>query len=87
MKNGRDQVGEIVLELIQNHVGKTLPLQPDSPLFAGGLELDSVAFLELILKLEKRLGLRLRDEDLTEEALDSVGDFARHVEAIYLKRA
>jgi acyl carrier protein len=54
---------------------------PDSStrLFDGGLELDSIAFLDFVLAVETKSGLRLRSEDLTGEALETVGGLARHI--------
>ncbi|MFM1904042.1 MAG: hypothetical protein RLZZ440_1942 [Planctomycetota bacterium] len=44
-------------------------IEPGTPLGADGLGIDSVGCLELVLELERRTGLALRDEHLTAEAL------------------
>ncbi len=49
------------------------------PLFDGGLELDSISFLDLILEIEGKLGLRLRSETLTGDAVRTVGGLVRHI--------
>ena len=53
-----------------------------TPLFDGGLDLDSIGFLELILVIEKTLGVGLRSEDLNGDALTTVNGLVRHVGAV-----
>ncbi len=54
-------------------------LSADTPLGNGGVGLDSIGFLELVLDVEKRSGVRLRDEHLTAETLATAGRLARHL--------
>ena len=42
---------------------------PDTPLGPDGLGIDSVGCLEIVLELERRTGISLRDEHLTAESL------------------
>ncbi len=58
---------------------KDLSGNQNIPIFEGGLELDSISFLDLILEIEGKLSLRLRSEDLTGEAVRTVGGLVRHV--------
>jgi acyl carrier protein len=58
---------------------KDLSNNRDIPLFEGGLELDSISFLDLILEIEGKLGLRLRSEDLTGDAIRTVGGLVQHI--------
>ncbi len=51
----------------------------ETPLFDGGLEIDSIGFLEAVLALEKQLDVRLRSEDLDEDALATVGSLTIHI--------
>lgn len=53
---------------------------PDTPLGADGLGIDSVGCLEIVLELERRTGLALRDEHLTAEALATPGGLVRLLE-------
>lgn len=55
-------------------------ITPDTPLGADGLGIDSVGCLELVLELERRTGLALRDEHLTAEALATPGGLVRLLE-------
>ncbi len=58
---------------------------PEIPLFEGGLELDSISFLDLIIEIEGKLGLRLRSEDLTGDAVQTVGGLVRHIATVMSK--
>lgn len=55
-------------------------ITPDTPLGADGLGIDSVGCLELVLELERRTGLALRDEHLTAEALATPAGLVRLLE-------
>ena len=58
----------------------------ETPLFAGGLELDSISFLDLVMEIEGKLDLRLRSEDLTGDAVQTIGGLIRHIVAVIPKR-
>lgn len=55
-------------------------IAPDTPLGADGLGIDSVDCLAIVLELERRTGLALRDEHLTAEALATPGGLVRLLE-------
>lgn len=50
-----------------------------APLFGGGLGLDSIDALELVVGLEKAYGIRIPDEDVGKEAFASVNALADYV--------
>lgn len=49
------------------------PVALDTPLADDGLCLDSVALLELIAALEVRTGVKISEDDITEENFGTVG--------------
>ena len=55
------------------------PLTPETSLVEGGLNLDSVALLELIVGVEEAFGVRIEDEELSVELVASVGSLASFV--------
>jgi len=76
------RLAETVLAVIAEQAGVVDgPLRVNTPLGPGGLGLDSIAILELILELEHRTGLHLRDENLTAEALSTPGSLIRYLES------
>lgn len=54
-------------------------IDPSAPLFGGGLGLDSIDALELVVGLEKTYGIRIPDEDVGKEAFASVSALADYV--------
>ncbi len=54
-------------------------LDPEAPLLAGGLDLDSIALLELIVSVEEAYGFQFDEAELCMEAFGSLGRIARTV--------
>ena len=67
---------------MQNVLGAEVFYSQATPLFDGGLDLDLIGFLELILAIEKKIGVGLRSEDLNGAALTTVNGLVRHVGAV-----
>lgn len=82
---GVDLVEVVVLEALAPSCDKAALRDPEIPLFEGGLELDSISFLDLIIEIEGKLGLRLRSEDLTGDAVQTVGGLVRHIATVMSK--
>ena len=55
-------------------------LARSTPIGEGGVGLDSIACLELLLELEDKTGLQLRDEHLTAECLATIGGLIGYLE-------
>ena len=78
---------ELILEL-KNEIIETLNLedmQPedidtDAPLFGEGLGLDSIDALELIVLMETKYGIKLRDASKGKEIFKSVRVMADYIE-------
>jgi acyl carrier protein len=51
----------------------------DTPLFDGGLGLDSIDVLELVLELERQFGVTITDEQTGKKVLRSVNSIAAFV--------
>ena len=61
-----------------------LKIQPDSidsdePLFGGGLGLDSIDALELVIALEKEFGVRIPDSTVGKKVLISVNTIVDYI--------
>lgn len=54
----------------------------DAPLFGpGGIGLDSVDALQLVVAIEKTFGLKIADQDKAKQVLKSVNTIAAAIEA------
>ncbi len=47
-------------------------IDENSPLFDGGLGLDSIDVLELVVRLDKRYGLKIRNDENGKKVLQNV---------------
>ena len=52
----------------------------DEPLFAGGLGLDSIDALEIVVMLESEFGIKVKNEAAARENFRSVATLANFVE-------
>jgi acyl carrier protein len=51
----------------------------DEPLVGGGLSLDSIDALELVVRLEKEFGIKIASSEEARRALTSVSSLAAYV--------
>lgn len=51
----------------------------DEPLVGGGLSLDSIDALELVVRLEKEYGIKISSSEEARSALSSVGSLASFI--------
>ena len=76
------EVKKLLIE-VSNLPGRTPEtLDPKTSLFADGLGLDSIDVLELVVALDKRYGLKIKNDDRGRETLHDVQSIAQ---AIFLK--
>ena len=77
---------DLVLEL-KNEIIESLNLEDvkpedidaDAPLFGSGLGLDSIDALELIVLMEKKYGIKLKDPSKGKEVFKSVNVMAKFI--------
>lgn len=68
-------VEELMLDQTADEITDTIPI-----FGAGGLGLDSVDALQLVVGLEKHFGLKIGNSDLAKEILASVETIALEIE-------
>ena len=56
------------------------PLTDDEPLISSGL-IDSFSLVDIALWVENTYGVRIEDNQLTEDNFDTVEELAAHIEA------
>ena len=76
------EVKKLLLELSNLPDQTPETLDENASLFAEGLGLDSIDVLELVVALDKRYGLKIKNDDKGREVLHSVRSIA---EAIFAK--
>ena len=54
-------------------------ISDDETLFGGGMDLDSMATLEIVAAIEEEFGITVEDDELTAELFDSVDALAEYV--------
>ncbi len=84
MSDSTELKGQIKRMLVENLMLKLGPeeIGDDQPLFgSGGLGLDSVDALQLVVALEKNFGLKIQDAELARSILQSVNSIADAVAA------
>ena len=77
MSDPRSQIRQFV---VQNFLfGENGDMTNDASFLAQGI-IDSTGVLELVAHIEKTYGIRVRDEELTPENLDSINAVAAYLE-------
>ncbi len=73
----RDELLRITCDVVRGQAaGFAGAVEPDTPLGPEGLGIDSIGCLEIVLELEQRTGITLRDESLTAEAFATPASLA-----------
>jgi acyl carrier protein len=76
----KQHIKELMVETLMLQV-TTADIGDDLPLFGpGGLGLDSVDALQLVVALDKHFGLKIRDPEAAREILRSVSSMAQAVQ-------
>lgn len=68
-----------IIELLNLEDVKPEDIDADAPLFGSGLGLDSIDALELIVLLEKKYGIKMKDPQKGKEVFKSVNVMAKFI--------
>lgn len=58
-------------------------LSDDSPLLEGGIGLDSISIVNLIVLIEKNFNIRFQDEEITMDLFSDLNTLASFIESKY----
>jgi acyl carrier protein len=72
-----DDVKRLIVESLQLEGVAPESIGNDDPLFGGGLGLDSVDALELVVAMEQRFAIRIKGEELDRQAFSTVRSLHR----------
>ena len=68
-----------IIEALNLEEVKPEEIDNDAPLFGDGLGLDSIDALELIVLMEKRYGIKLKDPSVGREIFRIINVIARYI--------
>jgi acyl carrier protein len=76
----RQQLERIVLAAVRAQApNPAAEIAADTPLGPDGLGIDSIGCLDLVLDVERRTGIVLRDDSLTAAVLATPGSLVEHL--------
>ena len=73
------QLKNDIIEALNLEDVKPEDIDADAPLFGSGLGLDSIDALELIVLLERKYGIKLKDPSKSKEVFMSVNIMAKFI--------
>ena len=76
------ELATMIVEALNLEDVAAASIDPEAPLFGGGLALDSIDALELSLEISKRYGVQLRSDDENNRRIfASLRTLSAHVQA------
>ena len=75
----RRKLKELLIERLKLEDMTPDDIADDAPLFAGGLGLDSIDALEIVVMLESEFGIRVKNETAARDHFKSIASLADFV--------
>nr|WP_187350451.1 phosphopantetheine-binding protein [Marnyiella aurantia] len=76
----REELKAKIIEVLNLEDVSAEEIANDAPLFGGGMGLDSIDALELIVLLDKQYGIKLADPKKGKEIFESIDTMASYIE-------
>jgi acyl carrier protein len=76
----RQKLKELLIERLKFEDMTPGDISDDEPLFAGGLGLDSIDALEIVVMLESEFGIKVKNESSARDSFKSISTLASFVE-------
>lgn len=80
MNDLKRKIKELLIDRLKFEDMTPDDIKDDEPLFAGGLGLDSIDALEIVVMLESEFGIKVKNESAARENFQSVAALAGFVE-------
>ncbi|MDP9362218.1 MAG: phosphopantetheine-binding protein [Acidobacteriota bacterium] len=80
MNDLKRKLKELLIERLKFEDMTPDDIKDDDPLFAGGLGLDSIDALEIVVMLESEFGVKVKNESAARENFRSIASLAEFVE-------
>ena len=87
MNDLKRKLKELLIERLKFEDMTPDDIPDDQPLFAGGLGLDSIDALEIVVMLESEFGIKVKNETSARDSFRSVSTLAEFVEARLAQQA
>jgi acyl carrier protein len=71
---------ELLIERLKFEDMSPEDISDDEPLFGGGLGLDSIDALEIVVMLESEFGIKVKNETSARDSFRSISTLANYVE-------
>lgn len=79
MSNVLQELCETIVESLQLEDVSPAEITRETTFFLGGLGLDSIDVLELVVAIEERWGVRIDSKEMGQKVMVSVGALADHI--------
>lgn len=76
-----NEIIQLIVDAVNLHHVDPAKLKPETSLREGGLELDSVDILEVIVAIEHKYGVKLQDAETGRTHFRTLGSIASWVES------
>lgn len=76
----RRKLKELLIERLKFEDMSPDDIPDDEPLFGGGLGLDSIDALEIVVMLESEFGIKVKNETTARDSFRSISTLADYVE-------
>ena len=76
----RRKLKELLIERLKFEDMSPDDIPDDEPLFGGGLGLDSIDALEIVVMLESEFGIKVKNETTARDSFRSISTLASYVE-------
>ena len=76
----KHRIKTLLIERLKFDDMKPEEIGDDEPLFAGGLGLDSIDALEIVVMLESEFGIKVKNESSARDSFRSIATLAELVE-------
>lgn len=80
MNDLKRKIKELLIERLKFEDMTPDDIKDEEPLFAGGLGLDSIDALEIVVMLETEFGIKVKNESAARDNFQSVAALAQFVE-------
>lgn len=76
-----DRLKNLLIRTLRLEDVTAADISNNEPLIGGGLDLDSIDALELVVSLEKEFGVKISNSEESREALASIDSLAAYIRA------